>query len=239
MLDNKYSKCYYKIIEQAKHSARNGYVEKHHVLPKSLGGDNSSLNVVALTFKEHFVCHRLLVKMTEGLERNKMTHALWRMSTDSRSPRKLTSAQYAKARELYVRMMKEKRAGKCVVPLGHQFSSERNAKVSAALTGKKRKPFTEEHKAKISIGQLGIKRKSKTESQKANSRTAALLRWSNTPKDLPPKKIRPRTAEHRANLSKALTGKIYKDRSEEQKKNSSEAAKLRWAKVRALKLLIL
>lgn len=49
-----------------------GYTEKHHIIPKSLGGDNSKENIVRLTAKEHFVCHRLLCKMTEGKSKQKM-----------------------------------------------------------------------------------------------------------------------------------------------------------------------
>jgi hypothetical protein len=40
-----------------------GYKENHHILPKSLGGDNSKENLVALTGREHWVAHLLLHKI--------------------------------------------------------------------------------------------------------------------------------------------------------------------------------
>ncbi len=37
------------------------YYERHHILPKCLGGENDKENLVLLTGKEHFICHKLLV----------------------------------------------------------------------------------------------------------------------------------------------------------------------------------
>ena len=65
------------IIERAKSRTISGYTEKHHIIPKSLGGSNSKGNLVALTAREHFVCHLLLTKMTEGDARNKMLSAVF------------------------------------------------------------------------------------------------------------------------------------------------------------------
>ena len=77
---NKYFKWYYAIIENAMQTSRAGYVEKHHIIPKSLGGTNVSSNIVKLSAREHFVCHRLLTKMTTGESRHKMLHAVWRLA---------------------------------------------------------------------------------------------------------------------------------------------------------------
>jgi hypothetical protein len=38
------------------------YYEKHHILPKSLGGDDSSNNLIKLTAREHYFAHLLLSK---------------------------------------------------------------------------------------------------------------------------------------------------------------------------------
>lgn len=55
--------------------------EKHHIIPKSLGGSDDPVNLVKLTLREHFVAHRLLVKIHAGNSNNltKMVHALWWM----------------------------------------------------------------------------------------------------------------------------------------------------------------
>ena len=75
-IDNKYSKCYYRIIGHRKNNPFNGYTERHHIVPKSLGGSNKKENIVALTAREHFICHRLLVKMTLGRDKMKMSYAI-------------------------------------------------------------------------------------------------------------------------------------------------------------------
>ena len=75
-IDNKYSRCYNRIIERRKNHPLDGHVEKHHIIPKSLGGSNKKSNLVALSAREHFICHRLLVKMTIGKDKMKMSFAL-------------------------------------------------------------------------------------------------------------------------------------------------------------------
>nr|DAL11098.1 MAG TPA_asm: HNH endonuclease [Bacteriophage sp.] len=40
-----------------------GYTERHHVIPRCMGGDDTKANIVMLTAKEHFVAHKLLVRM--------------------------------------------------------------------------------------------------------------------------------------------------------------------------------
>ena len=90
-----YKAIYYKIIEKAKKETENGnrhvgYYEKHHILPKSLGGTNEKENLIKLTAREHFICHWLLVKMFDKgtTERNKMLCALWRMNNNGSNTHK-------------------------------------------------------------------------------------------------------------------------------------------------------
>ena len=39
------------------------YTEKHHIIPKCLGGTNTVSNLTVLSSREHFIAHRLLVKI--------------------------------------------------------------------------------------------------------------------------------------------------------------------------------
>lgn len=57
----------------------NGYWEFHHIIPKSLGGDNSEDNLIPLTAREHFLAHYLLTKIySEGVAHSKMVFAFIR-----------------------------------------------------------------------------------------------------------------------------------------------------------------
>jgi len=80
-LQNKYTKWYYSLIQTAQQRPIIvGYTENHHIIPRSLGGNNSKINLVRLTAREHFVCHVLLTKMTTGNDYYKMSHALHMIS---------------------------------------------------------------------------------------------------------------------------------------------------------------
>ena len=50
-IDNKYTNYYYSIVDRAKARTLSPeiYSEKHHIVPKSLGGDNSKNNLAKLT----------------------------------------------------------------------------------------------------------------------------------------------------------------------------------------------
>jgi 5-methylcytosine-specific restriction endonuclease McrA len=56
------------------------YTERHHIIPRSLGGSNNSTNLVKLTAKEHRLVHILLPRMTINPAHTKsMWYALWMM----------------------------------------------------------------------------------------------------------------------------------------------------------------
>ena len=81
-IDNKYTRWYFNIINKAKLRtlSNDTYTEKHHIIPKSLDGDNSVDNLVKLLAREHFICHLLLIKMTEGKAKRGMAYAAWQMT---------------------------------------------------------------------------------------------------------------------------------------------------------------
>ena len=96
-LQNKYTTCYFNIINQAQHRQLDSYSESHHIIPKSLGGNNTSENLVRLTPREHFICHLLLTKMVESTNKNKMVYALWMMNKGNSNQHrvKVTSKIYS------------------------------------------------------------------------------------------------------------------------------------------------
>lgn len=81
-IDNKYYQTYNRLIQKNKHLSRAaakqlyGYVEKHHIVPKSIGGTNDASNLVYLSGRQHFVAHKLLVKFTNSQDKYKMLEAI-------------------------------------------------------------------------------------------------------------------------------------------------------------------
>lgn len=94
-IDNKYTKWYFKLIENAKNRSNvEIYMEKHHIIPKSLGGTDYE-NIVLLTAKEHFVAHHLLTKMVENKnDKGKMWSAFFLMHVGHDGKRPMFSRTY-------------------------------------------------------------------------------------------------------------------------------------------------
>lgn len=163
-IENKYSKCYYSIIENAKSRLLDPsiYYEKHHILPKSCGGNNSKDNLVSLTAREHFICHVLLPKMTTGSPHHKMVHALWRMCNSLRSGYKVSSRIYKSSREQHATILStvgtsgQFKRGRTTWNKGISRTDEVKKAISNANTGRKRldrtsNSFTAEWREKISL----------------------------------------------------------------------------------------
>ena len=58
-----YTAIYDDLIARARGRSRHGYMERHHIVPKCMGGSNRKENLVYLTAKEHFIAHKLLVRI--------------------------------------------------------------------------------------------------------------------------------------------------------------------------------
>ena len=50
-----YQAHYDKLIARGKRTLIHGYRERHHIIPRCLGGSNTAENLVYLTAEEHFV----------------------------------------------------------------------------------------------------------------------------------------------------------------------------------------
>lgn len=170
-VENKYKKWYMLIISNASNRSATGYIEKHHIIPRSLGGTDEESNLVKLTAREHFVCHLLLTKFTEGKALYTMRHALGKFVQNSpMQNRKFTSWEYSKIRESISLARKgqkhsaetcakisEKTKGrtpwnKGVTGIVH--SAESNAKRSATVKGRK---MSADFCKKVSEGKKGHK----------------------------------------------------------------------------------
>lgn len=65
----------------------NSYGERHHVIPKCVGGNDLEDNIVKLTYREHFICHWLLIKIYP--ENKKLLYAFTFMAYGKRNTLKL------------------------------------------------------------------------------------------------------------------------------------------------------
>ena len=159
--NNKYQKWYDKLIDRARNRTIEGYVERHHIVPKSLGGTDEESNLVALTAREHLIAHMLLVKFVEN--KAPMWQALWCMVHMGEV--KLTGRLYEQVKIEYRGICKSLSTGRKHSPetcakmsaakTGRKYSPETLTKMSAAKKGRKRSP---EFCAKMSVIQKGKKK---------------------------------------------------------------------------------
>lgn len=109
-----YTKIYNAIIESAKSRQIEGYKEKHHILPLSLGGTNDKKNLVDLSAREHFICHYLLTKIYDKttVEYYKMLNAFIMMKcSNTIQLRYFNSHLYESKRVEYSKMVSIRQTG--------------------------------------------------------------------------------------------------------------------------------
>lgn len=157
-LQNKYSQCYYNIVDRAKSRdlPKEIYTESHHIIPKSLGGSNDQSNLVKLTAREHFICHLLLPKMLIGINKRKMSFAIWSMlnrdHSKNKSRYKVNSHRYESIKKQVAEAISQLHKGKTV-------SVETREKLSKSCQGResafKGKSHSAESKQKLSIARKG------------------------------------------------------------------------------------
>lgn len=72
-----YQRIYNEIIDRSKERGNIEYPERHHIIPRCIGGLDRKDNIAILTPREHFICHWLLYKMYP--ENKKLKYAFTRM----------------------------------------------------------------------------------------------------------------------------------------------------------------
>lgn len=136
-LNNKYFIWYFNIITNAQSRLSPDNVEKHHIIPKSIGGSNSNDNLVKLTPREHFICHILLTKFTEGINKRKMVYASNRMFYGK--------DRYIPNSKFYENIRKEAMQNLSLHNTGQKRSPATCKKISESLKGKGLGSQTKEH----------------------------------------------------------------------------------------------
>lgn len=80
-----YQRIYNQIVNNRVCNVVDGYTERHHIIPRSFGGTDDTDNIVALTAREHFLCHWLLIKMyPTGALHHKAIQAFMMMACTSK-----------------------------------------------------------------------------------------------------------------------------------------------------------
>lgn len=150
---SKYYNLYHKIVNKYKHldlKKYNGlYLEKHHIVPRCIGGLDTKDNLVNIPAREHFLLHWMLCRI---YKLPKLYHAFKYMtSINPNQDKRYTSKSFKYARELSAKAF-----------IGFKHSEESRLKISKAgmnriisdetriKLSKPKPPFTDIHRTNIS-----------------------------------------------------------------------------------------
>lgn len=137
------------------------YTERHHVVPRCMGGNDTSDNLVELSAKEHYVAHHLLYK---HYRTSKLAHAWFMMLLcDPNQKRFFTAKQHEAATNAHKRALSETMKGRGNHFYGKTHTDKAKRKISEANKGRVKskaeilnwtekvasKPKSAEHKSKI------------------------------------------------------------------------------------------
>jgi len=211
-----YQKIYDQLMIKAKleNRIKNNkiYYEKHHILPKCLGGSNNKSNLVLLTAREHYLAHRILFFIYP--ENNKLFSA-FSMMCHVKSPNQERVNVSSKMYE-YLKLEKSKR-----------MSGENNPKY---WLGKKRthKVIISNETRQKALATLKNRKVSKETKEKISNSNMGKKPWNKG------KKLGPLSDEHKEKISNSNKNKKKHKMTEEQKekirafqlKNSSSARKI-------------
>jgi len=208
-----YQAHYSKLIERAKGRPLEGYSEKHHIVPKCMGGGNNKDNIVRLTPEEHYLAHYLLVKIYPGNHR-----LLWAAMAMTNHTGKMERSNklYGWLRRRFGEEISKRN-------IGQKRSEESKRKMSEAKTGVKRGPHSGETKEKISIASRG-KRKSEDHKKSLSEAKIGKIIGPHSDEWKEKQSIGIRAAQNKRNFD------VYK--TPEYREKQSAQAKLSWAKRR-------
>ena len=137
-----YQRIHDAIIDRARNRTLQGYRERHHVIPRCMGGTNDNDNLVELTAREHFIVHKLLVEIYP--REHKLVYAYWMMSrnvSNSTYKRnyKVSSRDYEYSRQLFSEVSSISQKSK-------KLSADHKQKLSAKAKSRKNKRIPGEFK---------------------------------------------------------------------------------------------
>lgn len=141
--ENKYSRWYFKIVESARLVSRAGYVEEHHIIPKSMGGLDTPENIVKLSAREHFLVHLLLTKFVT--DKKALMQARKAVRLMMVAPKHLSTLRWIPTSRTIEIARKE-------AALANKGNVEIAAKISKSMTGR---ILSDEHCANISASLQG------------------------------------------------------------------------------------
>jgi hypothetical protein len=201
-----YKKIYQQLMDRALLRTLPGYKERHHIVPKCIGGDDNPDNIAELTAREHFIAHKLLCEIYPS--NSKLQYALWMMSNKTQSGNQqrlynISNREYDRIKLLISETRKS-----------FTHSDDSKKKISQSNKGKiswnKGLSHSDDTRQKISTANKGKIAHNKGKKHTVESRQKMSV-WQQQRINLP------KTEEHKQKISKTLIGRKRGPMTEEHK----------------------
>jgi hypothetical protein len=144
-----YNNHYELLINRARIRKLEIYSEKHHIIPKCMGGTDNLINLVELTPEEHYLAHLLLVKIYP--DNDKLIFAAHKMCQNSNGHR-MNNKIYGWLRRRHSDAMSRIHKGRTASNKGIPHSGETKAKIAKSMEGR---GLSEESRKKLSLSKTG------------------------------------------------------------------------------------
>lgn len=149
-VENRIKESYYK----RKTNKNLPYYEEHHIIPRCMNGTDDKENLVLLTAKEHFVCHKLLTYIYPHNSKIACAfHFMVYCRNDKAKEYKMSSRNYAYAREL-ISISRRSVSDEAKNNMRHPRGKQKNPRIKGSMSGKH---HSEDTKNLMSIAKIGNK----------------------------------------------------------------------------------
>jgi hypothetical protein len=135
-----FQRIYDEIINRARTRKILGYKERHHVIPRCMGGTDDKDNLVDLTAREHFIVHKLLVEIYP--DNMKLFHAYWMMCNMKSNNQ---NRNYNIGNREYERLRIKFSETNSKIMKGHVVSEKTRQLISKSQTGEKNSMYNKNH----------------------------------------------------------------------------------------------
>jgi hypothetical protein len=208
-----YQLIYTQLINRGKTRELTGYKERHHIIPKCIGGNDNPDNLVYLTAREHFIAHKLLCEIHP--DDTKLFHAYWMMSTTNITTKfyqreyKVSSYEYdrlkTKAAEISrARFINQPKSEEHKQKLRKPKTEAHKKHMSQSFKGRK---FSIETRKKLSIANTGNIHSEETKRKISNTMRGRITSEETRKKLSDAKKGRKFSEEHKQKLREAKLNK--------------------------------
>jgi hypothetical protein len=143
-----YQKIHDAIIDRARNRTLQDYFERHHIIPKCLGGTDNKENLVDLTAREHFIVHKLLCKIYPNEDKLFFAYRMMAVMKNSKDNKR---EYYISSREFEeIRLLANKKIGNAA--RGRKLPPKPQEVIDKVITTRKQNGYrhSDETRKKIS-----------------------------------------------------------------------------------------